>query len=170
VLWPSTVSRRVGAEFDTSGAPNRVRKVSKRVHRRTSCEPHLLVANQVFDETAIKPTAPKATNNIQVSQPPRSTIPNLRPQGTRALIQPTTLNTVTRGRRWRCSPPTRPNMAWGTYEEKFEAYVATVRGLLELERDRERRSKYIDFVDIYGGMTDVVRLRHGVFDGALRWR
>ncbi|WP_290649259.1 hypothetical protein [Aquisalimonas sp.] len=61
-------------------------------------------------------------------------------------------------------------MAWGTYEEKFEAYVATVRGLLELERDRERRSKYIDFVDIYGGMTDVVRLRHGVFDGALRWR
>ncbi len=47
-----------------------------------------------------------------------------------------------------------PNMAWQGVEEKVDAYAQAVRGLLALEPDFERRAKYVEFVDIYGGLDD----------------
>jgi hypothetical protein len=47
-----------------------------------------------------------------------------------------------------------PNMAWRGVDEKIEAYAAAIRGLLALEPDFERRAKYVQFVDIYGGLDD----------------
>ncbi len=35
-----------------------------------------------------------------------------------------------------------------------------MRGLLELEADPERRAKYVDFIDIYAGLTDNERARY----------
>ena len=37
---------------------------------------------------------------------------------------------------------------------KIEVYAEAVRGLLALERDGDRRAKYIEFIDIYAGLTD----------------
>ncbi len=47
-----------------------------------------------------------------------------------------------------------PNMAWDGVEEKVDAYAQAVRGLLALEPNFERRAKYVEFVDIYGGLDD----------------
>jgi hypothetical protein len=47
-----------------------------------------------------------------------------------------------------------PNMDWDGVEDKVDAYAQAVRGLLELEPDLERRAKYVEFVDIYGGLDD----------------
>ncbi len=45
-------------------------------------------------------------------------------------------------------------------ERKVEVYAAAVRGLLELEPDPDRRAKYVDFIDIYAGLTDNERERY----------
>ena len=37
---------------------------------------------------------------------------------------------------------------------KVEVYAEAVRGLLEIEQDGDKRAKYIEFVDIYAGLTD----------------
>ena len=37
---------------------------------------------------------------------------------------------------------------------KVEVYAQAVRGLLALERDADKRAKYIEFIDIYAGLTD----------------
>ena len=37
---------------------------------------------------------------------------------------------------------------------RIEVYAEAVRGLLALERDGDRRAKYIEFIDIYAGLTD----------------
>ena len=37
---------------------------------------------------------------------------------------------------------------------KVEVYAQAVRGLLALERDAGKRAKYIEFIDIYAGLTD----------------
>jgi hypothetical protein len=47
-----------------------------------------------------------------------------------------------------------PNMAWHGVEEKLDAHAQAVRGLLALEPSFERRAKYVEFVDIYGGLDD----------------
>lgn len=47
-----------------------------------------------------------------------------------------------------------PNMAWDGVEEKLDAYAQALRGLLALEPSFERRAKYVEFVDIYGGLDD----------------
>jgi len=47
-----------------------------------------------------------------------------------------------------------PNMAWRTRAEKLDAFAAAVRGLFELEGDGERRTKYADFIDIYGRLDE----------------
>ena len=43
---------------------------------------------------------------------------------------------------------------------RVEVYARAVRGLLELEPDRERRAKYVDFIDIYAGLTENERRRY----------
>ena len=37
---------------------------------------------------------------------------------------------------------------------KVEGYAQAVRGLLELEPDGGKRAKYLEFIDIYAGLTD----------------
>ena len=37
---------------------------------------------------------------------------------------------------------------------KVEVYAQAVRGLLELERDGGKQAKYLEFIDIYAGLTD----------------
>ena len=39
-------------------------------------------------------------------------------------------------------------------DRKVEVYAQAIRGLLTLERDGDRRAKYIEFIDIYAGLTD----------------
>ena len=46
-----------------------------------------------------------------------------------------------------------PNMQ-GSERRKVEVYAEAVRGLLELEQDSDKRAKYIEFIDIYAGLTD----------------
>ena len=46
-----------------------------------------------------------------------------------------------------------PNMQ-SPEHRKVEVYAEAVRGLLELERDSDKRAKYIEFIDIYAGLTD----------------
>ncbi len=46
-----------------------------------------------------------------------------------------------------------PNMQ-GSEHRKVEVYAEAIRGLLELERDGDKRAKYIEFIDIYAGLTD----------------
>ena len=46
-----------------------------------------------------------------------------------------------------------PNMR-SPETRKVEVYAQAVRGLLALERDGDRRAKYIEFIDIYAGLTD----------------
>ncbi len=52
-----------------------------------------------------------------------------------------------------------PNMR-SPRERRVEVYAGAVRGLLALEPDRERRAKYVDFIDIYAGLTDNERQRY----------
>ena len=52
-----------------------------------------------------------------------------------------------------------PNMR-SPREHRVEVYARAVRGLLELEPDRRRREKYLDFIDIYAGLTDNERRRY----------
>ena len=46
-----------------------------------------------------------------------------------------------------------PNMQ-SPQNRKVEVYAEAIRGLLALERDSDRRAKYIEFIDIYAGLTD----------------
>ena len=46
-----------------------------------------------------------------------------------------------------------PNMQ-SPQNRKVEIYAEAVRGLLALEQDRDKRAKYIEFIDIYAGLTD----------------
>ena len=46
-----------------------------------------------------------------------------------------------------------PNMQ-SSEQRKVEVYAEAVRGLLELEQDGDRRANYIEFIDIYAGLTD----------------
>ena len=46
-----------------------------------------------------------------------------------------------------------PNMR-SPETRKVEVYAQAVRGLLALERDSDKRAKYIEFIDIYAGLTD----------------
>ena len=52
-----------------------------------------------------------------------------------------------------------PNMRYPA-ERRVDVYAAAMRGLLELEADPERRAKYVDFIDIYAGLTDNERARY----------
>ena len=52
-----------------------------------------------------------------------------------------------------------PNMH-SPRERQVEVYAGAVRGLLELEPDHHRREKYLDFIDIYAGLTDNERRRY----------
>ncbi len=52
-----------------------------------------------------------------------------------------------------------PNMR-SPRERRVEIYARTVRGLLALEPDWERRAKYVDFIDIYAGLTENERRRY----------
>ena len=52
-----------------------------------------------------------------------------------------------------------PNMR-SPRERRIEVYARAVRGLLDLEPDRERRAKYVDFIDIYASLTDNERQRY----------
>ena len=46
-----------------------------------------------------------------------------------------------------------PNMQ-SPQNRKVEVYAEAIRGLLELEGDGDKRAKYIEFIDIYAGLTD----------------
>ena len=46
-----------------------------------------------------------------------------------------------------------PNMQ-SSEHRKVEVYAEAVRGLLELEQDSDKRAKYIEFIDIYAGLTE----------------
>ena len=39
-------------------------------------------------------------------------------------------------------------------DRKVEIYAEAIKGLLTLEQDGDRRAKYIEFIDIYAGLTD----------------
>jgi hypothetical protein len=43
--------------------------------------------------------------------------------------------------------------------ERVDVYASAQRGLMFLEPDPERRLKYVDFIDIYAGLTDAERER-----------
>ncbi len=46
-----------------------------------------------------------------------------------------------------------PNMR-SSEDRKVEVYAEAIRGLLALERDSDKRAKYIEFIDIYAGLTE----------------
>ncbi|MYE14456.1 MAG: hypothetical protein F4X99_22920 [Gammaproteobacteria bacterium] len=46
-----------------------------------------------------------------------------------------------------------PNMHV-TGHDRVEVYARAVSGLLEQETDGAKRAKYLDFIDIYAGLTD----------------
>ena len=46
-----------------------------------------------------------------------------------------------------------PNMH-STQSRKVEVYAHAVHGLLTLERDHDKRAKYMEFIDIYAGLTE----------------
>ena len=46
-----------------------------------------------------------------------------------------------------------PNMQ-SAQNRKVEVYAEAIRGLLELERDGDKQAKYLEFIDIYAGLTD----------------
>ena len=52
-----------------------------------------------------------------------------------------------------------PNMQ-SAQNRRVEVYAEAVRGLLSLEQDSDRRAKYIEFIDIYAGLTDNERQRY----------
>ena len=53
-----------------------------------------------------------------------------------------------------------PNMRRPSGLSKIDVYAHAVRGLLDLEKDPDRRAKYIDFIDIYADLTDNERRRY----------
>ena len=46
-----------------------------------------------------------------------------------------------------------PNMHWSP-KRKVEVYARAIRGLLQLEPDPNRQSKYVDFIDSYAALSD----------------
>jgi len=52
-----------------------------------------------------------------------------------------------------------PNMR-SPRRRRVEVHAQAVRGLLGLETDAARRAKYLDFIDIYAGLTDNERQRY----------
>ena len=52
-----------------------------------------------------------------------------------------------------------PNLR-GAEDRKVEAYARAVRGLFDLEPDGGRREKYLEFIDIYAGLTENDRRRY----------
>lgn len=46
-----------------------------------------------------------------------------------------------------------PNMQWSG-AQKLDVYASAINALLTLEQDVEKQLKYIDFVDIYGNLTE----------------
>ena len=52
-----------------------------------------------------------------------------------------------------------PNLR-GAQDRKVEAYARAVRGLFDLESDGGRREKYLEFIDIYAGLTENDRRRY----------
>ena len=46
-----------------------------------------------------------------------------------------------------------PNMQ-SAQNRKVEVYAEAIRGLLELERDSDKRAKYLEFIDIYASLTE----------------
>ena len=46
-----------------------------------------------------------------------------------------------------------PNMDIGALD-RVDVYASAVRGLLDLEKDRAKQGKYLDFIDIYARLTD----------------
>lgn len=52
-----------------------------------------------------------------------------------------------------------PNMQWAP-EHKVEIYAKAIQGLLTLEPNIEKQIKYLDFVDIYTGLSDVERRQY----------
>jgi predicted transposase/invertase (TIGR01784 family) len=52
-----------------------------------------------------------------------------------------------------------PNMQW-TPEQKVEIYAKAIEGLLTLEPNIEKQIKYLDFVDIYTGLSDAERRQY----------
>ena len=52
-----------------------------------------------------------------------------------------------------------PNMDRGALD-RVDVYASAVRGLLDLEEDRARQAKYLDFIDIYARLTDNDKRRY----------
>ena len=52
-----------------------------------------------------------------------------------------------------------PNMRYPA-GRRVDVYASAMRGLLDLEADPDRRAKYVDFIDIYAGLTDNERARY----------
>ena len=52
-----------------------------------------------------------------------------------------------------------PNMRCPA-DRRVDVYASAMRGLLDLEADPHRRAKYVDFIDIYAGLTDNERRRY----------
>ena len=52
-----------------------------------------------------------------------------------------------------------PNMDAGALD-RVDVYAGAVRGLLDLEEDGAKQTKYLDFIDIYAGLTDNDRCRY----------
>ncbi len=52
-----------------------------------------------------------------------------------------------------------PNMCYSK-DQKVEVYAQAVRGLTQLEPDLEKQLKYLDFIEIYGGLDDNERQRY----------
>ena len=52
-----------------------------------------------------------------------------------------------------------PNMDRGALD-RVDVYASAVRGLLDLEKDRAKQGKYLDFIDIYAELTDNDKRRY----------
>ena len=52
-----------------------------------------------------------------------------------------------------------PNMDIGALD-RVDVYASAVRGLLDLEKDRAKQGKYLDFIDIYARLTDNEQRRY----------
>ena len=52
-----------------------------------------------------------------------------------------------------------PNMDRGALD-RVDVYASAVRGLLDLEEDRAKQAKYLDFIDIYAELTDNDKRRY----------
>ena len=50
--------------------------------------------------------------------------------------------------------PSPPNRKLSKRHDRVEVYARAVSGLLKQEADGARRAKYLEFIDIYAGLTD----------------